>query len=73
MADITPNGFAPSLRNRIGGVFRRIGAAFGAAMEAQSRRAQVERLEALTDAQLAEIGLKRDEILRHVFADRWGF
>ena len=33
------------------------------------RLQEVHRLQALTDAQLAEKGLSRDEIVRHVFRD----
>ncbi|WP_371228755.1 hypothetical protein [Roseovarius sp. 2305UL8-3] len=34
-----------------------------------SRRAQIEALEAKSDAELAEMGLKRDQIAYHVFHD----
>lgn len=35
----------------------------------QSRRDRIERLEAKTDAELAQMGLRRDQILYHVFRD----
>lgn len=36
---------------------------------AMSRRGLIEELEAKTDQELAEMGLKRDDIVRHVFQD----
>ncbi len=48
-------------------------AAFGrglnAYMEARSRRDQVEQLNALSDAELARLGITRDGIVRYVFRD----
>lgn len=38
-------------------------------VETRSRRSKIEALEALSDAELAKLGLTRDGILRHVFAD----
>ena len=40
--------------------------------EAHSRRDQIERLSALSDAQLQALGLRRDQIVAHVFRDRIG-
>ncbi|SHM02635.1 protein of unknown function [Roseovarius litoreus] len=34
-----------------------------------SRRNQIEALEAMSDAELARIGLRRDDIVRHVYGD----
>lgn len=39
------------------------------AAENSSRMKRIEALNAMTDEQLAERGLKRDEIVRHVFQD----
>jgi uncharacterized protein YjiS (DUF1127 family) len=50
--------------------FRAIGDAMVICMERQGRLDQVERLRAKSDAELAEIGLKRNDIVRHVFRDR---
>lgn len=36
---------------------------------AMSRRGLIEELEAKSDAELAEMGLKREDIVRHVFQD----
>ncbi|MEM9967770.1 MAG: hypothetical protein AAF755_06685 [Pseudomonadota bacterium] len=38
--------------------------------DAQKRVARIEVLQAKSDAQLAEIGLKREDIVRHAFRDR---
>lgn len=40
--------------------------------EARSRRDQIEALSALSDAQLNARGLRRDQIVAHVFRDRLG-
>ncbi|MCB1336071.1 MAG: DUF1127 domain-containing protein [Maritimibacter sp.] len=55
----------PSLRAAL----TRIAALFVAYTEARSRYPQVQALQALSDDQLAERGLTRDDIVRHVFAD----
>ncbi|SFH08576.1 hypothetical protein SAMN04488020_106195 [Palleronia marisminoris] len=56
------------------GIFARIGHAvatwFVEVMESSSRFDQIERLQRKSDDQLAEMGLRRDEIVRHVFRDR---
>ncbi len=42
-------------------------------VDRHSRVAEVERLNALSDAELAKIGISRDRIIYHVFSDRfWG-
>ena len=68
----TSLGHAP-----IGGCFRSVGGAvsngFRAYVESRSRNAQVERLNAMSDAQLAKMNLKREDIVRHVFSDLFGF
>jgi len=55
------------------GVFRRaltsIGAGFSALLTAQSRQAELERLHAKSDADLAAMGLTRDQIAEYVFRD----
>lgn len=45
---------------------------FGTAyVEARSRQAEIAAFESLSDAELAERGLTRDGIVRHVFADTY--
>ncbi|MCB1358656.1 MAG: DUF1127 domain-containing protein [Maritimibacter sp.] len=59
----TFDGPRPSLLSRIGAFFADI-------TEAHSRSDQVMKLQALSDDELAARGLTRDEIVRHVFADK---
>jgi uncharacterized protein YjiS (DUF1127 family) len=40
-------------------------------VEARSRQAEIAVLESMTDAELAERGITRDGIVRHVFADTY--
>ena len=72
MANISVN---PDLRSPAFGQIRRVFTAIGhgivAIGEANSRVKQAQALHALTDAQLAERGLKREDIGRHVFGDRF--
>ncbi|WP_299424899.1 DUF1127 domain-containing protein [uncultured Shimia sp.] len=49
--------------------FRAIGNGLIAIMESNSRVQYVDRLNAMTDAQLEAKGIKRDEIVQHVFRD----
>ncbi len=51
-------------------MMQRIGDGMVVFIERQSRLDRVQRLRAKSDAELAEIGLRRDEIVRHVFRDR---
>ncbi len=46
-----------------------LGQGLDAYMTARSRMHQIEKLNAKSDAELAAMGLKRDEIPRHVFRD----
>ncbi|SFP54142.1 hypothetical protein [Tranquillimonas alkanivorans] len=59
----------PSLRQRLDEFFAGIGAGFNAYIERQARFDQIQALEAKSDAELAELGLKREDIPRHVFRD----
>jgi len=58
-----------SLSDRLHGFFAAIGRAFVISMENSSRLSEVEKYNAMSDEQLARIGLKRDEIVHHVYAD----
>lgn len=51
------------------GFFARIGDALMRLAEAQARTAEVERLGAKSDAELARMGLEREDIVHHVFRD----
>lgn len=45
---------------------------FGTAyVEARSRQGEIAALEAMSDAELAERGIARQDIVRHVFADSY--
>ncbi|MFY0597771.1 MAG: DUF1127 domain-containing protein [Cognatishimia sp.] len=52
--------------------FIAIGTFLVALAESSSRMQLVNQLNAMSDAQLAEKGLTREDIVRHVFADRMG-
>lgn len=71
MAYATTQEFAPkksiwvSLINTISGYFADI-------MEANSRSLEVQRLQSMSDRDLADIGLARQDIVRRVFADKAG-
>lgn len=57
------------LRVRIDSFFATVGMGFNAYIERRSRMDQIQRLDAKSDAELAEMGLTRDGIPRHVFRD----
>lgn len=68
MADITQAlAHHNSALHWIGAPFRAILRAMVATAEADPRLKQIDRLKALSDADLAKRGLTRDEIVRHVF------
>ncbi len=49
--------------------FAGFGHALIASMEANSRLRTIRHLQAKSDEELADIGLKRDDIVRHVYGD----
>ncbi|MFA8442498.1 DUF1127 domain-containing protein [Yoonia sp.] len=53
---------ASSALTFMSGAFRRI-------IAAQNRSADVDRMQALDDSELADMGLSRDAIVRHVYRD----
>lgn len=59
----------PGIFAKVGSFFGTIGHALVKVGEANSRFQEVERLNRMSDEQLAELGVKRDEIPRHVFRD----
>lgn len=65
--NITAHGF--NLSGRISSFLSKLGAAMDAHARNHARIAQIERLQAKTDAELLEMGLKRDDIMRHVYRD----
>lgn len=49
---------------------QRLGAAFDHMIENSSRARQLDHYTSMSDEQLKEIGLRREDIVRHVFRDR---
>jgi Domain of unknown function (DUF1127). len=72
MAFITTTDFSPRMRAQIDRFFASLGQGFNAYLEARSRRDQIERLQVMSDAQLARLGITRDRIVHYVFRDRLG-
>lgn len=68
----TNTDFSPRLRAQIDRFFASIGQGLNAYVEARSRRDEIERLTMMSDAQLAALGIRRDEIVAHVFRDQLG-
>ncbi len=52
-------------------ILRSIGERLTHFMELQSRADQIQRLQGKSDAELARMGLRREDIVRHVFRDRF--
>jgi len=70
MADAT---YTPSRATRGFRPLAAIGALFERIMDTSSRTAELDRLNAMSDAELARRGLRRDEVARYVFRDLIGF
>ena len=49
--------------------FSSVGQGFNAYLESQGRVEEIERLSSMSDKQLAEMGLRREDIPRYVFRD----
>lgn len=61
------------LRAQADRLFVSLGLGFNAYTERLSRRAEVERLAAMSDGELAELGVRRDRIVEYVFRDKLGY
>ena len=61
--------FSPRLKAALDTFFAELGQGFNAYLATQPRLKEIERLYALNDAELAEMGIARDDIPRHVFRD----
>ncbi|WP_380058525.1 DUF1127 domain-containing protein [Falsihalocynthiibacter sp. SS001] len=57
---------APSALAAVG---KKISAFWGSIIDANSRANEIQRLQAMSDRQLADMGLKREDIARRVFGD----
>ena len=73
MADIFHPTPSLDLRGKARAVLARIARALDTYAEARARSAEIHRLLALPDAELAARGLSRDRIVAHVFRDRMGY
>ena len=69
LAHTTATGTKSSIRAHLDRFFAELGLGFNAYLERKSRMEQIERLNAKTDAELAEMNLKREDIPRYVFRD----
>lgn len=63
------DGTTATTHGRIDSVFAAIGRGLHAYAERRTRRGEIERLNALSDAELAKLGITRDHIPQHVFRD----
>ncbi len=67
-----PNPFSGQrLLGAIRRVFAAIGNMFVEIAETNARVRQIEKLNNKSDAQLAQLGLRREDIARHVFRDKF--
>ncbi|KPP86672.1 MAG: protein of unknown function containing DUF1127 domain [Rhodobacteraceae bacterium HLUCCO07] len=70
MADITSQiSIADSVRTGVGRWLTSLMGRLEAYSHVRSRRDRIDALEARSDAELAQMGLKREDIVRHVFRD----
>ncbi|MBD3663748.1 hypothetical protein [Sulfitobacter aestuariivivens] len=63
------SGFLGNAAKTVTGFFASIGTAMVVNSTAYHRLEQVERLQARSDAELSKLGLRREEIVHHVFRD----
>lgn len=64
------NDHPRSLRSGLDRVKAALGRGFDAYVRAASRSDRIEALQAKTDAELASLGLSRDQIVQYVFRDK---
>jgi uncharacterized protein YjiS (DUF1127 family) len=62
-------GLDAELSRQLDHYFATVGQGFNAYVEGRARRGQIAYLARLNDADLAHLGITRDEIVRHVFRD----
>lgn len=72
MAYASHSDFSAGIRAQLDRFFASIGQGFNAYIETISRQDQIERLNAMSDEQLAAKGLTRDQIVHYVFRDKLG-
>ncbi|REC57308.1 DUF1127 domain-containing protein [Rhodosalinus sediminis] len=72
MADIAAHSNASAAPRRgLSALFAAIGEFFTTVAASDRRLRQVDYLQSLTDAELAERGIRREEIVHHVFRDTY--
>lgn len=72
MADITTHSHAPALNlGLLAAPFRAVWSFMIAIGEANSKVREIERYQEMSDAQLAELGMTRGDIVHKVFAGRF--
>lgn len=71
MANITTHAIATPLRDGWDRVTETLARWFEARLNIASRRDQIVALETKTDAELSQLGIRRDEIALHVFRDKF--
>ena len=64
------HGLTSGLRVQIGRFFAAIGRGLDTYFECMAQSKEIERLYSKSDTELARMGLKREEIPRHVFRNR---
>ncbi len=69
MAFLSTSDFSAVRPSFLKAAFGAIGGFFTAVMDANSRQDQVQRLNAMSDQQLADFGVRREDIVRYVFRD----
>ena len=57
------------IRERVDAFFASMGQSFNAYLHHRSRYDEIQKMNAKSDAELAEMGVKRDDIPRYVFRD----
>lgn len=73
MATLATPTLTDSLRQQADRFFARLGQGFNAYLEVRARAGQIAALNALSDDQLARRGLRRSEIVEHVFRDKLAY
>lgn len=68
---ITTNYFSPALQALFDRFLAGCRNVMTTCIDRQSRRVEIEALEAKTDEELAQIGITRDRIVQYVFSDRF--
>lgn len=69
VSHITDAGILARVWAPLAATFQAFGNAVAASAAAEARLEEVRRLQSCSDEKLAELGLKRDDIVRHVFRE----